>query len=166
MATSVQILHLLLLYYFFQWLFFFFFFFFFLFFLPPTPSVFLLQNTIPAISEHVGIPNTKAALGVPDVNSNDTSMVASAATMASESDVTILVLGTDLTDAREGSDATTLVLSDGQLALVEAVAAACSKAQKPLIVVTLTAVPLDISSILSDERIGAVLHVDSHQFRL
>lgn len=135
------------------------FFFFFLFFLPPPPSVFLLQNTIPAISEHVGIPNTKAALGVPDVNSNDTSMVASAATMASESDVTILVLGTDLTDAREGSDATTLVLSDGQLALVEAVAAACSKAQKPLIVVTLTAVPLDISSILSDERIGAVLHV-------
>ena len=134
--------NILYFYYFFQWTLF-----------------FLLQNTIPAISDHVGIPNTKAALGVPDVNSNDTSMVASAATMASESDVTILVLGTDLTDAREGSDATTLVLSDGQLALVEAVAAACSKAQKPLIVVTLTAVPLDISSILSDERIGAVLHV-------
>jgi hypothetical protein len=58
--------------------------------------------------------------------------------MASEADATVLVLGTDLTDAREGSDATTLSLSDGQLALVEAVAAALSKTSKKLIVVTLT----------------------------
>merc|ERR1719203_2407928 len=48
-----------------------------------------------------------------------------------------------------------LVLPVGQKALVEAVA---GSARKPIVVVTLTHTPLDISDLLSNPKIGAVLH--------
>ena len=40
--------------------------------------------------------------------------------LAKEADVTVLVLGTDLTVAREGHDAVNISFSAGQLALVDA----------------------------------------------
>ena len=117
-------------------------------------------NMIDAVATYMTASGTVSSLGVPTVNSNDTSGVAASAKQAAAADQTVLVLGTDLTDAREGSDATTLAFSEGQLALIEAVAAACAAAKKPpLVVVTITAVPLDISALLSDARIGAILHV-------
>jgi len=68
----------------------------------------------------------------------------------------VLVLGTDLGVARENRDAVNLTYSRGQLALVAAVAAASAA---PVVLVSLTAVPLDVSPFLSDARIGALLHV-------
>jgi len=65
------------------------------------------------------------------------------------------VLGTDLTVARENRDAVNLTLSTGQLALVHAVTAA---ATMPVVVVVLSAVPLDLSGLLAHPNVGAVVH--------
>ncbi len=62
--------------------------------------------------------------GVPDVGSNDTSGVAAAAAAAAAADVVILAVGSDLLLEREGHDRTVINFSDGQLALIAAVAAA------------------------------------------
>ena len=56
----------------------------------------------------------------------------------------------------ENRDAVNLTFSAGQLALVEAVADA---AAKPVIVLTLTAVPLDLTPLLSNKKVGAILHL-------
>ncbi len=58
--------------------------------------------------------------------------------------------------AAEGHDATDITFSSGQLALISQVAAA---ARKPVIVVTFTAVPLDLTPLLMNNKIGAILHV-------
>ena len=75
---------------------------------------------------------------------------------ASEAQVNILVLGTDLNWAREGHDAESIRVPETQLQLVTTV----SKAAKgPVIVVMMTATPLDISAILANDKVGAILHV-------
>ena len=101
------------------------------------------------------------ALGVENVTSDDVSGVPAAAALAATADAVVLVLGSDLTTAREGSDATSIAFSDGQLALADAVAAAVAAAGRgaPVVVVTLTATPLDLSPLLADARVGALLHV-------
>ena len=66
----------------------------------------------------------------------------------------LLVLGTDLTIASEGRDAVNITLSPAQQALHRAVSAASSK---PLTVIILSAVPVDISDLLEDDNVGAVL---------
>ena len=111
-------------------------------------------SMIDAIKGYVS--GTTSAKGVPDVSSSDTSGVAAAAAMAKAADATILVLGTDLSIAREGHDAVNLTFSSGQLALVEAVTAAVAT---PLVVALLTAVPLDLSPLLSNPKVGAILHL-------
>jgi len=68
----------------------------------------------------------------------------------------VLAVGTDLTLAREGQDAVKISFSEGQTELIKQVADA---AQKPVIVVTMTATPLDISDLLTNDKIGAILHV-------
>ena len=95
------------------------------------------------------------APGVPNVLSEDTSSVSAAAALAKTAERTVLVLGTDLSVARENRDAVNLTFSAGQLALVEAVAKA---APSPVVVVTLTAVPLDLTPLLNNANIGAILH--------
>merc|ERR1719399_25251 len=55
----------------------------------------------------------------------------------------------------EGHDATSIVLSAGQQALLDAVTKA---AKAPVAVVMLTSVPLDISGVLANPKVGAVLH--------
>jgi hypothetical protein len=95
--------------------------------------------------------------GVKGVTVNDTSGIANASAVAKASDATILVLGTDLTTAHEGHDATDLSLSSSQLQLAESVATAA--AGKPVVAVIMSAVPLDISPLIANKNIGAILYV-------
>ena len=94
--------------------------------------------------------------GVPSVSSTDTSGIANATTIAKSSSMTVLVIGTDLGTAHEGHDAVNLTLSPAQLLLVESVAQA---AHKPVTVVLMSAVPLDLTQLLANDKIGAILHV-------
>jgi len=57
---------------------------------------------------------------------------------------------------REGHDATNISLTDAQAALIEQVAEA---AKKPVVVVIMTATPLDISKVMLNKKVGAVLHL-------
>ena len=93
--------------------------------------------------------------GVPTVLSTNVSGVPAAADLAKASDLVVLVLGTDLGVACENRDAVNITFSDGQLALVHAVTAATTK---PVVVVTLTAVPLDLTPLLDNPQVGAILH--------
>lgn len=95
------------------------------------------------------------AQGVPDVLSNDESLIPAAEQAAQEADHVVLVVGTDLTVASEGHDAASIEFSKGQQRLVQRVASA---ATKPVVVVILSAVPLDISWMLANPKIGAILH--------
>jgi len=63
--------------------------------------------------------------------------------MARDADAVILAIGTDLSVGREGHDANTITLSPAQQELVDKVA---SNATGPVIVVTLTHNPFDISN--------------------
>jgi len=56
----------------------------------------------------------------------------------------------------EGRDATSIVFNEGQRQLILQVSAA---AKRPVIVVTFTAVPLDLTEILANPKVGAILHV-------
>ena len=55
-----------------------------------------------------------------------------------------------MTWAAEGHDATSIAFSNGQTQLIQAVAAA---AKNPVVVVTLTATPLDISALLANPKV-------------
>lgn len=93
--------------------------------------------------------------GVPNVLSDDTSNISVAAEVAKTADLVVLVLGTDISVACENRDAVNITFSDGQLELVKTVAAA---ATAPVTVVTLTAVPLDLTPLLLNPKVGAILH--------
>jgi hypothetical protein len=114
------------------------------------------SNLVDAITEMLPGHLVTTALGVPNVKSADTSNIPAAAQMAKAADAVVLALGTDLSWAREGQDAVNITFSDGQLALVSAVANASTK---PIVVVTFTAVPLDVTPLLTNKKVGAVLHV-------
>jgi subtilisin family serine protease len=108
-------------------------------------------------------PNTtflKGVSGVGDregrVTTADNDGIANATAMAKASDTTVMVIGTDLSTAHEGHDAINLTLSVNQQLLVTAVAAA---AAKPVVVVVMSAVPLDLSELLSNPKVGAILYV-------
>ena len=113
-----------------------------------------LVDGIAAHSAHAPV----SSLGVPSVRSSNTSGVATAAKLAASADRVVLALGTDLSWAHEGMDADPVMglrLSDGQNALLEAV---CAAAKAPVVVVLMTATPLDISALLAHPKVGAVLH--------
>ena len=65
-------------------------------------------------------------------------------------------MGTDLSWAAEGHDAKNISFTAAQQALIEKVAEA---AKKPVTLVTMTATPLDLSAVLANPKIGAVLHL-------
>jgi hypothetical protein len=108
---------------------------------------------VDAVQQHVN--NTVYAAGLPSTLSTNTSGIAAAAELAKEKDAVVLCLGTDLASAHEEMDAHNISMPDGQLALVKAVAAAASN---PIVVVLLTAVPLDISALLAMDTVGAIIH--------
>ena len=116
-------------------------------------------NLIDSIAEAVPSARTTTAAGVTigaGCKSDDTSGVAAAAALARAADAVVLALGTDLHCAREGQDADSIAFNAGQLALLTAVTNASSK---PIVVVIFTAVPLDITPLLANPMVGAVLHV-------
>jgi len=99
---------------------------------------------------------TVSTPGVPNVQSEDKSGIPAAVQMAKDADTVVLGVGTDLTWSAEGHDATNISFTDAQMMLIEQVAAA---AKKPVIVAVLTATPLDISALLANPKVGAVLHL-------
>ena len=93
-------------------------------------------------------------LGVPDVGSHDTSGVAAAAAAAAAADLVVLAIGSDRSLETEGKDRTSIAFSDGQLALIAAVAAA---ATRPVIALVLSGGAMDVSPLLANAKVGAVL---------
>merc|ERR1712048_1403282 len=110
---------------------------------------------IDAVTQHSSA-KVVTTLGVPNVLSEDTSGIAAAVEMAKGVDTVILAVGTDLTWAHEEHDAESIAFTSAQSQLISQVAAA---AKTPVILVTYTATPLDISAELANSKIGAVLHV-------
>eukprot|EP00435_Cladocopium_sp_Y103_P040526 s2108_g11.t1 len=99
---------------------------------------------------------TESIAGVPSVLSEDQSGIDAAVEMAKRVDTVLLAVGTDLSWAAEGHDAKNISFTTAQRVLIQRVAAA---AKKPVVIVTFTAVPLDISEILANPKVGAVLHL-------
>ena len=81
---------------------------------------------------------------------------AAAVALAKTADTVVVVIGTQLGDASEGHDAESIALHPADAKLV---ADASAAAKKPIIVITMTAVPLDISALMTSAKVGAVLHV-------
>ena len=108
---------------------------------------------VDAVQQYVA--KTTYASGVPSTLSTNTSGVAAAAALAAAADAVVLVLGTDLSSAHEEMDAHNITIPSGQLALLRACA---RSAKKPLTVVMMTAVPLDLTQLLCMPEVGAVLH--------
>ena len=76
--------------------------------------------------------------------------------MAATADTVILALGTDTYTAGEGHDATSISLTAAQTQLLTKVSSA---SKSPVIVVMMTATPLDISQMMRDVKVGAVLSI-------
>ena len=110
-------------------------------------------NMVDAVASYAK--STTTAAGLPSTTANNASTIAASVLVAGAADWVVLVLGSDLTDAREGSDSTFIAVPDGQVALVNAVLAVT---KNPVIIVMLTAIPLDISAWLADPWVGAILH--------
>ena len=94
--------------------------------------------------------------GVADCSTHNESGIPAAVAAAKSADTVVLAVGTDLTIAAEGGDATNLTLSPAQQALVTAVLGA---AKGKVLVVLTTAVPLDITDLLANEKVGAIVHL-------
>jgi hypothetical protein len=90
------------------------------------------------------------------VTSNDLSLIPAAEAVAADADVVILVVGTDLTVAVEGQDAVNIAFNMGQEELIARVASA---SKHPIVMVSMTAVPLDLTDALANAKVGAILHV-------
>ena len=99
---------------------------------------------------------TVSVLGVPDPQSEDRSGISEAAQVARGADTVVLAVGTDLNSAKEGHDANSISLTEAQEVLIEQVA---DVAKKPVIVVVMKATPLDLSNVLANPKVGAVLHL-------
>ena len=95
-----------------------------------------------------------SAAGVPSPSSNDMSHIGRAVNLARSADTVVLAVGTDITMASEPKDASNISFTAAQSALIEQVAAA---AKKPVVVLLLSATPLDLSTVLANPKVGAVL---------
>ena len=100
--------------------------------------------------------NVQMHTGIPATDSTDLSGIPAAAKIAADADRVVMALGVDLSWAHEGHDSTTLKIPAAQMTLVAATTAA---AKSPVTVVIFCANPLDISALLSNPKIGAVIHV-------
>ena len=89
------------------------------------------------------------------MQSEDKTGIAKAVALCAAADTCVVAVGSDLSWASEGHDASNISYTDAQQQLVTEAAAA---SKKPIIVVTLTAVPLDLSFMLSNPKVGAILH--------
>jgi beta-D-xylosidase 4 len=90
-----------------------------------------------------------------DINSSSTKGFAAACKSATNSDVTVLVMGIDLSIEREGRDRLDISLPGQQYHFIKAMQA-CSKL--PVILVIVSGGPVDISSsLIGDKEVGAIL---------
>lgn len=110
-------------------------------------------NMVDAVAQHAG--KVVTTQGVPGATSTVTSGIPAAVAMAKTADTVVLVVGTDLAWAAEGHDATQINFTSAQVQLMDGVIAA---ATNPVVIVLLTATPLDISAYLSNPKVGAILH--------
>jgi len=110
-------------------------------------------NMVDAVAQYASV---TTMLGVPNVRSNDTSSVAAAAAAAAAADQVVMAVGQDGTIEHEGHARVSIALSDGQTTLIKAVAAA---AKKPIVVVIMTGGAVDVTDLLANAKVGAVLHV-------
>ena len=94
-------------------------------------------------------------MGVPSVTSDDVSGIPAAVAAAKAADEVVLVVGQDGTIEHEGHDRTAIALSAAQQALVRQVSAA---AKKPVVVVILTGGAVDVADMLSNDKVGAIIH--------
>ncbi|GMH87461.1 hypothetical protein TrVE_jg11584 [Triparma verrucosa] len=102
------------------------------------------------------VKNTTTIAGIDKVLSEDTSGIPAAVEAAKKADQVVLAVGTDLTWAKEAHDAASIAFTDAQAQLIKEVSAA---AAKPVVLVLFTATPLDLTDVLANDKIGAVLHV-------
>jgi pre-mRNA-splicing factor SYF2/beta-D-xylosidase 4 len=94
--------------------------------------------------------------GIRNTMSPDTSGIAKAVALCAAADTCIVSVGSDTHWAAEGHDATNISYTDAQQQLVTQAAAA---SKKPIIVLTLTGTPLDMGFMLTNPKVGAVLHL-------
>ena len=99
---------------------------------------------------------TVTAAGVIKPSSEDQSRINQAVNVAKGADTVILAVGTDITMASEPHDAKNISFTTAQSVLIERVA---SVAKRPVTVLLLTATPLDLSAVLANPKVGAVLHL-------
>ena len=90
------------------------------------------------------------------IAANDTSGFAAAIAAAEAADQVIMVMGLDQTQEREGHDRVILSFPGVQLQLIEKVAAA---AKSPITVVLMCGGPVDVSALVSNPKVGAMLWV-------
>ena len=112
-------------------------------------------NVVDAVAKYAQPGQVASTFGVPSALSNDTSGISAAVQMARSADTVVLAIGTDLAWAAEGHDATNISLTDAQLQLVQQTAAV---AKQPVVVVLLTATPLDLAPLLVNPKVGSILH--------
>jgi hypothetical protein len=100
-------------------------------------------------------------------------MVPAAVATAAAADTVVLIVGTDLTVASEGNDAVNITFSEAQLYLINQVRnhgnylvffcsifnvkKVAAAAKKPVVVVTMTAVPLDLTPLLKNPQVWRCL---------
>ena len=109
-----------------------------------TPFDSILQHT----------PGAKALSGVPSVGSDDTSGVAAAAAAAAAADLVVLAIGSDLSLEQEARDRVSIDFSEGQQALIAAVASA---AVGPVVALVFSGGAMDVSALLDNPKIVGVL---------
>jgi beta-D-xylosidase 4 len=102
------------------------------------------------------IPHTTVEQGLPSVTSTDQSGFPAAIAAAKAADLVVLAIGQDGSIEHEGKDRTTIAIQDGQLALIEAITQAVDK---PVIVLILTAGAVDVTPLLNNSKVGAILDV-------
>jgi hypothetical protein len=109
-----------------------------------------------AFKAHISAKRVVEVAGVENCSSDDRGGIPAAAAAAAKADTVVLAVGTDLTIAAEGKDATSLALSPAQQALVVAVLAA---AKDRVLVLLTTAVPLDIADLVANDKVASIVHL-------
>ena len=86
----------------------------------------------------------------------DVKSIATAVKIAKDADAVVVVAGLDGSQEGEGHDRTSLLLPGNQTELIEAVAAV---SRDPIVVLLMSGSALDVSDIVSNQKVGSVLWV-------
>jgi beta-glucosidase-like glycosyl hydrolase len=117
-------------------------------------------NLVDAIAEQLQPQghHVVSALGVQDCRSDaDDERMAEALRLVALADVVILALGQDTDIEHEGRDRLFISFSEGQLALIANVSEAARLKHIPLVAVVLTAGAIDLTPLLLNDAVGAIL---------